>query len=95
MKLLSCLDINAIHTEHVTTLDTIEKVKNLSLRCISILLSSFQTAPLGFMRSSFVKILSMNRPEWRYILFGCLACLCNGGLQPAVGVTVSKLIAVS
>lgn len=37
----------------------------------------------------------MNRPEWVYILLGCIACFCTGGFQPAVGVIISKIIAVS
>ncbi|CAF5109540.1 unnamed protein product [Rotaria magnacalcarata] len=36
----------------------------------------------------------MNRPEWLYIAIGCVSCLCNGGIQPAFGVVLSKLTAV-
>ncbi|CAF0877399.1 unnamed protein product, partial [Didymodactylos carnosus] len=39
-------------------------------------------------------MLKMNSPEWLYIVFGCIACICNGGIQPAYGVILSKLIAV-
>ncbi|CAF4166202.1 unnamed protein product, partial [Rotaria socialis] len=35
----------------------------------------------------------MNRPEWLYIAIGCVSCLCNGGIQPAFGVVLSKLTA--
>lgn len=39
-------------------------------------------------------MLKMNRPEWVYILFGCVACFCTGGFQPGIGVIISKIIAV-
>ncbi|UJR28455.1 hypothetical protein I4U23_009695 [Adineta vaga] len=44
--------------------------------------------------SPFFTMLKMNRPELLYIIFGCLACICNGGVQPAFGVILSKVIAV-
>ncbi|CAF1338277.1 unnamed protein product [Adineta steineri] len=46
-------------------------------------------------QSPFWYMLKMNRPEWLYILFGCLACFCTGGFQPAIGVLISKIIANS
>ncbi|CAF0740937.1 unnamed protein product [Adineta steineri] len=42
----------------------------------------------------FVAMLKMNRPELIYIIFGCISCICNGGVQPAFGVILSKIIAV-
>ena len=36
----------------------------------------------------------MNKPEWPLIVVGCLACICNGGIQPVFGIILSKLIAV-
>jgi ABC-type glutathione transport system ATPase component len=39
-------------------------------------------------------ILKMNRPEWPLIAIGCVACVCNGGIQPAFGIILSKLTAV-
>ncbi|CAM2704626.1 unnamed protein product [Rotaria socialis] len=45
-------------------------------------------------RAPFFTVLRMNSPEWFYILLACLACICNGGAQPAFGVTLSKVIAV-
>ncbi|CAF2579229.1 unnamed protein product [Rotaria sp. Silwood2] len=44
--------------------------------------------------SPFFKMLAMNRPELTIILFACLSCICNGGIQPAFGVVLSKVIAV-
>ncbi|CAF3502579.1 unnamed protein product [Rotaria sp. Silwood1] len=41
-----------------------------------------------------LKMLKMNKPEWVLILIGCISCLCNGGIQPAFGVVLSKLTAV-
>ncbi|CAF3684176.1 unnamed protein product, partial [Rotaria socialis] len=42
----------------------------------------------------FFAMLAMNRPELDVILFACIACVCNGGIQPAFGVILSKVIAV-
>ncbi|CAF0877178.1 unnamed protein product [Didymodactylos carnosus] len=39
-------------------------------------------------------MLKMNRPELCFIIWGCVACLCNGGIQPAFGVILAKIIAV-
>ena len=36
----------------------------------------------------------MNKPEWPLIFVGCIACICNGGIQPVFGIILSKLIAV-
>ncbi|CAF3471282.1 unnamed protein product [Rotaria socialis] len=41
-----------------------------------------------------LQMFLMNRPEWLYIAIGCVSCLCNGGIQPAFGVILSKLTAV-
>ncbi|CAM4861220.1 unnamed protein product [Rotaria socialis] len=41
-----------------------------------------------------LQMFLMNRPEWLYIAIGCASCLCNGGIQPAFGVILSKLTAV-
>ncbi|CAF4892140.1 unnamed protein product [Rotaria sp. Silwood1] len=41
-----------------------------------------------------LQILIMNKPEWILIIFGCIACICNGGIQPVFGVILSKLTAV-
>ncbi|CAF3981501.1 unnamed protein product [Rotaria sordida] len=45
-------------------------------------------------RSPFLQMLAMNRPELTVIIFACLSCICNGGIQPAFGVILSKVIAV-
>ena len=36
----------------------------------------------------------MNKPEWPLIVIGCITCICNGGIQPAFGIILSKLTAV-
>jgi hypothetical protein len=41
-----------------------------------------------------LSIMKMNKPEWLWIVIGCLACICNGGAQPAFGIVLSKLISV-
>ncbi|CAF4163470.1 unnamed protein product, partial [Rotaria sordida] len=45
-------------------------------------------------RSPFFAVLRMNSPEWFYIILACLACICNGGVQPIFGIILSKVIAV-
>lgn len=40
------------------------------------------------------QMLLMNKPEWLIIIFGCISCICNGGIQPAFGIILSKLTAV-
>lgn len=41
-----------------------------------------------------MEMLRLNKREWVYILIGCISALCNGGIQPAFGVILSKLTAV-
>ncbi|CAF3678455.1 unnamed protein product [Rotaria sp. Silwood1] len=41
-----------------------------------------------------LQVLIMNKPEWTLIVFGCVVCICNGGIQLAFGVILSKLTAV-
>ncbi|CAF5176033.1 unnamed protein product, partial [Rotaria sp. Silwood1] len=41
-----------------------------------------------------LQVLIMNKPEWTLIVFGCIVCICNGGIQLAFGVILSKLTAV-
>ncbi|CAF2682116.1 unnamed protein product [Rotaria sp. Silwood2] len=41
-----------------------------------------------------LQMLIMNKPELTFIVFGCIACTCNGGIQPAFGVILSKITAV-
>ena len=36
----------------------------------------------------------MNKPEWIFIVIGCVACVINGGIQPVFGIILSKLTAV-
>lgn len=39
-------------------------------------------------------MFKLNKPEWLFVVFGCLASLCSGGLQPVFSIVLSKLIAV-
>jgi hypothetical protein len=39
-------------------------------------------------------MMKMNKPEWLLILIGCIASICNGGLQPATGIVMGKYISV-
>ncbi|CAF1200942.1 unnamed protein product, partial [Rotaria sordida] len=41
-----------------------------------------------------LQILKMNRSEWKLITIGCVACLCNGGVQPALAIFLSKLVSI-
>ena len=43
----------------------------------------------------FVRLLYMNRPEWIFILFGCIACIIAAATQPALALLLVKLLAVS
>ena len=42
-----------------------------------------------------MKVFMLNKPEWIYIFFGCLASLVQGAIQPAFGIILSKAINVS
>ncbi|XP_062617340.1 ATP-dependent translocase ABCB1-like isoform X1 [Saccostrea cucullata] len=44
--------------------------------------------------ASMAQILRMNAKEWPYILFGCLAALLNGGVQPSFAVIFSEILGV-
>jgi hypothetical protein len=39
-------------------------------------------------------MLSLNKPEFNYIIFGCIACIINGAMQPAFSIIFSKVISV-
>lgn len=41
-----------------------------------------------------LEMLKLNKPEWIFIFFGCIACICNGAIQPTLGIVLSKLTAV-
>ncbi|CAF4259566.1 unnamed protein product, partial [Rotaria sp. Silwood2] len=43
---------------------------------------------------SFLKLLTLNKPEWIYILFGCITSLINGGIEPTFALILSKLVSV-
>lgn len=40
------------------------------------------------------RMFMMNKPEWGFIVMGCLASIVSGGVQPAFAVVFSKVIAV-
>ncbi|XP_078320716.1 ATP-dependent translocase ABCB1 isoform X3 [Crassostrea virginica] len=40
------------------------------------------------------QVLKMNSKEWPYILFGCLAAIGNGGVQPAFAVIFAEILGV-
>ncbi|PVD39429.1 hypothetical protein C0Q70_02059 [Pomacea canaliculata] len=42
----------------------------------------------------FTRLMKMNGPEWLWILFGCIAAIINGGIQPAFAIIFSKIITV-
>ena len=43
----------------------------------------------------FFKLLALNKPEWFYILFGCLTSIINGGMEPVFALILSKIVSVS
>ena len=44
---------------------------------------------------SMLRILEWSKPEWFYILIGCLASVVSGGVNPAFAIVFSKIIVVS
>ena len=42
----------------------------------------------------FLKLLALNKPEWIYIVFGCLTSIINGGMEPAFAFILSRLVSV-
>ncbi len=44
--------------------------------------------------ASIFRILQLNRPEWFYILIGCLASIVSGGVNPLFSIVFSKIILV-
>ncbi|CAF1373078.1 unnamed protein product [Rotaria sp. Silwood1] len=43
-------------------------------------------------RFVFLRLLSMNSPEWITILIGCIACVLNGAAQPLFAVLLAKIV---
>ncbi|XP_075683429.1 ATP-binding cassette sub-family B member 5-like isoform X1 [Rhinoderma darwinii] len=43
---------------------------------------------------SFFRILSLNKSEWPYIMFGTIAAIINGGVHPAFSILFAKIIAI-
>ncbi|XP_030639390.1 ATP-dependent translocase ABCB1 [Chanos chanos] len=43
---------------------------------------------------SFLKVLSLNKPEWPYMVVGIFCAILNGGLQPAFSIVFAKIVAV-
>ncbi|CAF4979491.1 unnamed protein product, partial [Rotaria sp. Silwood1] len=43
-------------------------------------------------RYVFLRLLSMNSPEWITILIGCIACVLNGAAQPLFAVLLAKIV---
>lgn len=41
------------------------------------------------------RVFKLNKPEWMFIVLGCLSAIISGGVQPAFGVILSRAIAVS
>lgn len=42
-----------------------------------------------------LKVLALNKPEWFFIVVGCLASIISGAVQPAFSVIFSKVLSVS
>ena len=41
-----------------------------------------------------LKVLALNKPEWYFIVIGCIASLISGAVQPAFSIVFSKAIYV-
>ena len=42
-----------------------------------------------------LKVMALNKPEWYFILFGCIGALVTGAIQPVFSIVFSKLVSVS
>ncbi|CAF1318246.1 unnamed protein product [Rotaria sordida] len=65
----------------------------------SCLLSDNQTVDMNKQSSKlfrqkfiFLRLLSMNSPEWITILIGCIACVLNGAAQPLFAFLLTKIV---
>ena len=45
-------------------------------------------------RSTFLRLLAMNRPEWMIILVGCIICIAIGMTQPLFAILLSRIVNV-
>ena len=43
---------------------------------------------------SLIRAFQLNRPEWGFIIIGCIASFVSGAIQPAFSIVFSKVIAV-
>nr|QUF59434.1 ATP-binding cassette transporter Abcb1-1 [Brachionus angularis] len=43
---------------------------------------------------SFFKVLALNKPEWYFIIIGCVASIITGAIQPAFSIVFSKAIGI-
>ena len=41
-----------------------------------------------------LKIMALNKPEWYFIVLGCIGALFSGAVQPAFAVIFTKAITV-
>lgn len=46
-------------------------------------------------KSLFLRLISMNRPEWKIILLGCIVCTMNGATQTLLVILLAKIVSVS
>lgn len=76
--------------------ENIEEIQTDSIEDPNIInLTSIDNIDKKKKNSITLNMLLMNKPEWIFIIFGCLSCICNGGIQPAFGIILSKLTAVN
>lgn len=40
------------------------------------------------------RLFMLNKPEWGFIIIGCIASIISGAVQPAFSIVFSKVIAV-
>ena len=46
---------------------------------------------LCYRRPFFIRLLILNRPEWIYIIFGTIASMLAGAIEPVVGIIFSSI----
>jgi ATP-binding cassette subfamily B (MDR/TAP) protein 1 len=43
---------------------------------------------------NMLRVFALNAPEWLFIIFGCIASVVSGAVQPAFSIILSKAVAV-
>ncbi|CAF1514394.1 unnamed protein product [Adineta ricciae] len=69
-----------------------ERIKSFNNDTIDVEIEKAKDSLPLFKRSTFLKLMKMNSPEWKTILIGCIACICFGGIIPVFAILLAKTI---